>query len=95
MYIAILYSKTKVFSVGLNEMFIDSKNRSIEKDRSLHAERDAILKCNDTDTRKNMVVLRIKKSGKLTGGTCCENCRNFIRKVDKKINLQRVYQFTT
>ena len=75
-------------------MFIESKDRSIEKDRSLHAERDAILKCTDTETRKNMVVLRIHKSGKLTGGTCCENCRNFIKKVIKKINLHRVYQFT-
>jgi len=84
-----------VFSVGLNEMFVDSKNRYIEKDRSLHAERDAILKCTDMDTRKNMVVLRIKKTGKLTGGTCCDNCRNFIRKVDKKINLHKIYEFTT
>ncbi len=84
-----------MFSVGINEMFIDSRNRSIEKDRSLHAERDAILKCIDIHTRKNMVVLRIKKTGKLTGGTCCDNCKNFIRKVNKKINLHCVYQFTT
>lgn len=76
-------------------MFIESTERLKVKDRSLHAERDAILKCTDICTRKNMVVLRIKKSGKLTGGTCCDNCRNFINKVVKKINLHRIYEFTT
>lgn len=76
-------------------MFIESKERLKTKDRSLHAERDAILKCTDISTPKKMVVLRIKKTGKLTGGTCCDNCRNFIRKVDKKINLQKIYEFTT
>ena len=76
MYVAILFTKNKIVSIGMNQMYIESSDRSIEKDRSLHAERDAILKCTDMDTRKNMVVLRIKKSGKLTGGTCCENCRN-------------------
>ena len=79
----------------MNQMYIESSDRSVEKDRSLHAERDAILKCTDLHSPKKMVVFRIKKTGKLTGGMCCKNCCNFIRKVQKKINLHKIYQFTT
>jgi len=75
-------------------MYVESiDKRDKIKDRSLHAERDAIMKCTDRSSKKNMVVLRIKKSAKLTGSLCSQNCSNFIKKVTKKINLQTIYQF--
>ena len=74
-------------------MYYDGSKLITKKgDISLHAERNAILKCRDRTTIKNMIVIRIKKSGLITGGICCNNCCNFINSVRKKINLKTVYQ---
>ena len=76
-------------------MYVESTKREQQKERSLHAERNAILKCTECSKLKYMAVVRIKKSGKLTGGECCQNCKNFINKTYMKINLKHVHQYIT
>ena len=84
---AVVSRKGTILSTGYNYI-------SHRKSKSIHAERDALLKCNPRELKgKSLYVIRISrtKQDKCLLSLPCKKCQSLIRSYQTKYNLKNVY----
>lgn len=83
---ALVVSKNRVLSVGYNQ----PKTHPISSDtaqQQLHAEMDALLRCSDGADGAEIIVTRVKPSGKPGLAKPCDVCQGILR----RFGVRRVF----
>ena len=86
---ALIVSKNRVLSVGYNQ----PKTHPISSDtaqQQLHAEMDAVLRCSDSADGAEIIVTRIKPSGKPGLAKPCGICQGILT----RFGIRRVFYTT-
>lgn len=78
---AVVIKDNKIIAEGFNRYVQSCSIKTKGVKLSIHAEKDALSKCSDTDlVGTSLIVVRISPDGKLIMSKPCQNCQKFIER---------------